>query len=61
MWDTKRQVIWLVTAVALATFVVYQDAHDETGRFDVAYFMLLEIIFLLVIVVMFYIYSRKKR
>lgn len=60
MWDTKRQVIWLTTAVALATFVVYQDAHDETGRFDVSYFALLEIIFLLVIVVMFYIYSRKK-
>lgn len=61
MWDAKRQAIWLTTAVVLATFVVYQDAHDETGHFDVAYFALLEIIFLLVIVVMFYIYSRKKK
>ena len=61
MWDAKRQAIWLTTAIAIATFVVYQDAHDEkTGRFDPGYFALLEIIFLLVIIVMFYIYSRKK-
>lgn len=61
MWDAKRQAIWLTTAIALATFVVYGDAHDETGRFDPAYFALLEIIFLLVIIIMFYIYSRKKK
>ena len=61
MWDAKRQAIWLTTAIALATFVVYQNALDEqTGRLDLGYFALLETIFLAVIVVMFYIYSRKK-
>lgn len=60
MWDAKRQAIWLTTALALATFVVYREAHDEAGRFDFGYFALLEIIFLIVIVIMFYIYSRKK-
>ena len=61
MWDAKRQAIWLTTAIALATFVVYQNALDErTGRLDLGYFALLEVIFLSVIVVMFYIYSRKK-
>jgi cell division protein FtsW (lipid II flippase) len=59
MWDAKRQIIWLMTAVALVTFVVYQNALDETGNFDPAYFALLEFIFLFVIVIMFYIYSRK--
>jgi cell division protein FtsW (lipid II flippase) len=59
MWDAKRQAIWLTTALALATFVVYREAIDEqTGRLDFGYFALLEIIFLLVIVAMFYIYSR---
>lgn len=59
MWDAKRQAIWLATALALATFVVYREAIDEqTGRLDIGYFALLEIIFLIVIVVMFYIYSR---
>ena len=59
MWDAKRQTIWLVTALVIATLVVYQDAHDDAGRFDLGYFALLEAIFLLVIVVMFYIYKRK--
>jgi hypothetical protein len=60
MWDTKRQIIWLATAIALATFVVYQNALDETtGRLDLGYFALLELIFVLVIGVMFFIYSRK--
>lgn len=61
MWDAKRQLIWLTTAIAVATFVVYREAHDDAGVFDAGYFALLEIIFLLVIVVMFYIYSRKKQ
>lgn len=59
MWDAKRQAIWLTTALIVATFVVYREAHDEAGRFDVGYFALLEVIFLTVIVIMFYIYSRK--
>lgn len=62
MWDAKRQAIWLTTAIAIATFVVYQNALDEqTGRLDLGYFALLETIFLLVIVVMFYIYSRNNK
>jgi hypothetical protein len=60
MWDAKRQLIWLTTALAVSTFVVYREAHDEAGVFDPQYFALLEIIFLLVIIIMFYIYSRKK-
>ncbi|HEX8492407.1 MAG TPA: hypothetical protein VF658_06165 [Pyrinomonadaceae bacterium] len=62
MWDAKRQAIWLTTAIALATFVAYQDAiDDQTHRLDLGYFALLETIFLLVIVVMFYIYSRNNK
>jgi hypothetical protein len=57
MWDAKRQAIWLTTAIILATLVVYREARDENG-FDFGYFALLELIFLAVIVIMFYIYSR---
>ena len=59
MWDAKRQAIWLTTAIVLVTFVAYREAQDE-GVFDPGYFALLEIIFLLVVILMFYIYSRKK-
>ena len=51
MWDAKRQTIWLATALVIATLVVYQDAHDEAGRFDLGYFALLEAIFLLAIAI----------
>ncbi len=60
MWDAKRQAIWLTTALSLVTFVAYREAHDEANVFDPGYFALLEIIFLLVVITMFYIYSRKK-
>jgi hypothetical protein len=59
VWDTKRQIIWLSTAVIFGTFVVYQHARDEAEGFDPAYFALLEVILLIVIAVMFYFYSRK--
>jgi hypothetical protein len=60
MWDRKRQTIWLSTAIVIATFVVYREAYDEDGRFDTGYFLLLEIVFLAIICLMFYIYSRQK-
>jgi len=59
MWDEKRKTIWLATALLLVTLVVIPQARDEDGRFDVGYFILLEIIFLAVVIVMFYIYTRK--
>ncbi len=58
MWDTKRQIIWLSTAVIFGTFVVYQHAREEADGFDPAYFALLEVILLIVIAAMFYFYSK---
>ena len=60
MWDAKRQVIWLATGITLGTVVFYKDAFDENGRFDVRYFILLELLLIAVIGAMFYMYSRKK-
>lgn len=60
MWDAKRQAIWLATAITLVTLFALHEARED-GTFDPGYFALLEIIFLIVVVVMFYIYSRKKQ
>jgi hypothetical protein len=60
MWDTKRQIIWLVTGVLLGTFFLYPLARDEVGVTDWSYFAQLELLLLAVIGVMFYVYSRKK-
>ena len=60
MWDTKRQIIWLVVGISFGTFIVYMDAHDEAGRFDGTVFAFWEIVLLAIIVTLFYLYSRKK-
>ncbi|HJZ81869.1 MAG TPA: hypothetical protein VKD91_16040 [Pyrinomonadaceae bacterium] len=60
MWDTKRQIIWLVGGIAFGTFIVYLDARDEFGRFDSTVFVFWEIILLGIIVVLFFLYSRRK-
>lgn len=58
MWDRKRQIIWLVCGITFGTFVVWQQSIDEDGRVGVKYFLILETILLIIIAVMFYIYSR---
>jgi cell division protein FtsW (lipid II flippase) len=60
VWDTKRQIIWLAAGITFGTFIVYMDAHDEAGRFDRSVFVFWEIILLLIILSLFYLYSRKK-
>jgi hypothetical protein len=60
VWDTKRQIIWLATGITVGTFIVYLDAHDEAGRFDRSVFVFWEIILLLIILTLFYLYSRKQ-
>jgi nitric oxide reductase large subunit len=60
MWDRKRQIIWLAVGFACGTFFLYPLGRDETGRFDLQYFLQLETLLLLIIAVMFYIYSRKQ-
>ncbi|MEA2172880.1 MAG: hypothetical protein QOD00_472 [Blastocatellia bacterium] len=61
MWDTKRQIIWLVAGLSLGTFVIYQDAKDDAGKFDPKFFAFVEILLILIIIVMFYIYSRNSK
>ena len=60
MWDTKRQVIWLVAGISFGTFIVFMDAHNEVGQFEPAVFVFWEIVLLAIIVTLFYLYSRKK-
>jgi len=60
VWDRKRQIIWLACAVIFGTFFIYPLARDDAGRFDAQYFAQLEALLLLIITVMFYVYSRKK-
>jgi len=59
MWDRKRQIIWLGTGLLFGSFFLYPLARDDAGRTDWQYFLQLETLLLIVIAVMFYVYSRK--
>ena len=61
MWDAKRQFIWLVAGISIGTLIVYADAHDDDGNFVPRFFVFMELLLLLIISVMFWIYSRRKR
>lgn len=60
MWDRKRQIIWLGVGIVFGTFSLAPIARDEAGRFDLQYFLQLEALLIVIICVMFYVYSRKK-
>ena len=60
MWDTKRQIIWLVAGISFGTLIVYNDARDEFGRVEPRVFVFLEILLLAIILTLFWLYSRKK-
>jgi cell division protein FtsW (lipid II flippase) len=60
MWDTKRQIIWLAAGLLFGSVFLYPLARDDAGATDWSYFAQLELLLLLVVAVMFYVYSRKK-
>lgn len=61
MWDTKRQIIWLAGGLSIGTFFVYSAAVDEDRRFDRDLFIFMELLLVIIMTVMFYIYSRKRK
>jgi hypothetical protein len=61
MWDAKRQFIWLAAGLALGTFVAYSDAHTEDGVFVPRFFVFMESLVLIIVTILFYIYSKKNR
>ena len=60
MWDAKRQFVWLAAGVGLGTFVAYQDSYTDDGIFSPRFFIFMESLVLLIMGVLFWIYSRKK-
>jgi uncharacterized membrane protein len=60
-WDAKRQMIWLAVGVTLGTLVAFQDSHDDDGTFVPRFFVFMESLVLIIICVLFYIYSRRQK
>jgi hypothetical protein len=50
----------LVAGLAMGTFVAYSNAIDDDGRFVLSFFIFMETLILIIIAVLFFVYSRKK-
>ena len=60
MWDRKRQLIWIVGGVLMGTYVAYSNAFTDDGQFSIRFFIFMEVMILLIMRGLFYLYSRKK-
>ena len=59
VWDRKRQVIWIVAGLVMGTYIAYSDSLDETGGFGVRFFIFMEALIVLIMIVLLYLYSRR--
>ena len=59
MWDKKRQLIWIVGGVVMGTFVAYSNSFTDDKEFSLSFFVFMEVLILLIMAGLFYVYSRK--
>jgi uncharacterized membrane protein YecN with MAPEG domain len=59
VWDTKRKLIWIVGGVLMGTFVAYSNAFTDDREFSFRFFIFMETLILLIMLGLFYLYSRK--
>jgi hypothetical protein len=60
VWDKKRQFIWIIGGVLMGTFVAYSNATTDEGEFSLSFFFFMESLILLIMMGMFYMYSRRR-
>jgi hypothetical protein len=58
VWDRKRQLIWIIGGLAMGTFVAYSNSFLDDGRFVPSFFVFMEMMILLIMAGLFYLYSR---
>lgn len=59
MWDRKRQLIWIAGGVLMGTYVAYSNAFTDEREFSLSFFLFMEMLILLIMGGLFYLYSRK--
>ena len=58
MWDRKRQLIWVAGGILMGTYVAYSNSIDDDGTFVLSFFIFMEMLILLIMAGLFYLYSR---
>ena len=59
MWDKKRKLIWIIGGLLMGTYVAYSNSITDEREFSFRFFVFMEVLILLIMGVLFYIYSRR--
>lgn len=59
MWDKKRKLIWIIGGLVMGTTVAYSNSITDDGEFVFKFFVFMEILILLIMAGLFYLYSRR--
>ena len=59
MWDKKRKLIWIIGGLLMGTYVAYSNSITDDGEFVFKFFIFMEILILLIMAGLFYVYSRR--
>lgn len=59
MWDRKRKLIWILGGLIIGTYIAYSDSLDDDGKFVLSFFIFMEVLILLIMAGLFYLYSRR--
>ena len=60
MWDKKRQLIWIIGGFLMGTYVAYFNSITDDGEFSFSFFVFMEALILLIMLVLFYLYSKRR-
>jgi len=59
VWDRKRKLIWIAGGLLMGTYVAYSNAWTDEREFSIRFFIFMEVLILLIMGGLFYLYSRK--
>lgn len=61
MWDKKRKFIWIIGGLLMGTYVAYSNSITDEGEFVFSFFVFMETFILVIMGILYYLYSRSHR
>jgi hypothetical protein len=59
VWDKKRKLIWIAGGLVMGTYIAFSNSITDEGEFVLSFFIFMEILILLIMGGLFYLYSRR--
>jgi hypothetical protein len=59
VWDKKRKLIWIAGGLLMGTYVAYSNSVTDDGEFSLSFFIIMEVLIVLIMGGLFYLYSRR--